>query len=287
LAFFHQLMHDAMRTQELGQPADFPKARNFACSATFIQNFRERHAFAVRRPALDRPPRVTEDEIAQFRERVHSEIGRYPPGRVTTIDETQWKIVPGGFLTWGVKGAESVHCLIGNDAKQGVTVIAWIRTDLSASAWTTTDVMACYFRYLRTELFPEGPILLILDADSAHRAQIARDAARLFNVDLLFIPPGCTDRVQPLDRKVFGVLKAYARQMWRRAYHEMAGAKITKPQMAQHLVTAWSRVRWEVIDSAWSIYLQDPAFEEQSDDDDPRDGDYELRMTTRDLEDLE
>jgi hypothetical protein len=43
---------------------------------------------------------------------------RYPADRVIKIDETQWKAVTGGFLTWGIGGAESVPGILQNDAKE-------------------------------------------------------------------------------------------------------------------------------------------------------------------------
>jgi hypothetical protein len=56
-------------------------------------------------------------------------------------------------------------------------------------------------------------MFLLLDTSSAHYCQIARTIAELWKIGLIFIPPGCTDQVEALDRRVFGVLKAHARQL--------------------------------------------------------------------------
>jgi hypothetical protein len=157
--------------------------------------------------------------MAQFIETAKSQMQHYPPERVINVDETHWKIVAGGFLTWGIRGAESIPCILENDAKAGVTVIAGITaageklpltvigkgtterclqgyhlpsevwTDHSLSGWTTTDVMARYLFQIRDVLFQDGPLLIILDSYSAHRATIVREAARACNIDLLFISP--------------------------------------------------------------------------------------------------
>jgi hypothetical protein len=63
LASYRQLMDAATYTQPVGQRADFPKVRSVACLATFITDFCERHVFALRRPALHRRHRVTEDVL--------------------------------------------------------------------------------------------------------------------------------------------------------------------------------------------------------------------------------
>jgi hypothetical protein len=49
--------------------------------------------------------------------------------------------------------------------------------------------------------------------------------ARSLNITLPFIPPGWIDQLHPLDQRVFGVLKAYARELWRKRYHDGGGAK--------------------------------------------------------------
>jgi transposase len=68
--------------------------------------------------------------------------------------------------------------------------------------------------YLREEHYPTGPLVVILDVYPAHRTDAIRGMALALGIELVFIPPGCTDRLQPLDRRVFGVVKAYARQQW-------------------------------------------------------------------------
>jgi hypothetical protein len=165
-----------------------------------------------------------------------------------------------------MKGSESVSCTIENSEKEGITVIGAVdalgtRLPLtvigkgktsrcstalnlplgvwevtSDSGWTTCEVMCRCFQLLRQQLCLTGPLIVLLDAYSAHRAEITRSAAVACRIELVFIPPGCTDRLQPLDRHIFGVLKAHARRMWRTDYHQNHGAKTTRSMMAQNLV---------------------------------------------------
>jgi hypothetical protein len=168
-------------------------------------------------------------------------LERYPRNRIINIDETDWRTVATGFLAGPATGAESATCHIEDDEKAGIPVMAAmtagggklpltvlgkgttpgclvglelsesVNGDFTKSGWTMTDVMCRYFQSLRTNRFcDQQPLIVILDTYVAHRAHLVRSMARQCNITLVFIPPGCTDRLQPLDRRVFGVLKAYA-----------------------------------------------------------------------------
>jgi acyl carrier protein phosphodiesterase len=72
-----------------------------------------------------------------------------------------------------------------------------------------------------------------------------------------FISDGMTDSLQPLDRTVFGTMKAAARRMFR-----MQTAKFQCPwlmmQMADQFLTRdWEQVNTQVLDRAWQIYELD------------------------------
>ena len=56
----------------------------------------------------------------------------------------------------------------------------------------------------------KGPCCLIMDTCAAHRMESVKEKARALDIELVFVPPSCTDLVQPLDIKVFGALKSYA-----------------------------------------------------------------------------
>jgi hypothetical protein len=141
-----------------------------------------------------------------------------------------------------------------------------VRTCISESGWTTNDIMCRYFSILRGELFPSGPLLLILDSYSAHRSAGVRAVAQLWVITLVFIPPGCTDKLQPLDRRVFGVLKAHARHLWRQQYHASGGAKTTRAMMSANLCEAWRRITEGTVQDAWDIYNSEDWEEVISDD---------------------
>ena len=58
-----------------------------------------------------------------------------------------------------------------------------------------------------TRCSPEKKILLTLDNHDTHFYLNVVDTARSHGVVLLTIPPNTSDRLQPLDRSVYGPLK--------------------------------------------------------------------------------
>jgi hypothetical protein len=54
-------------------------------------------------------------------------------------------------------------------------------------------------------------LVLIWDAFSAHRDLTVSETATRLNIQLIFIPPGMTDKLQPLDHRIFGYLTARAK----------------------------------------------------------------------------
>jgi hypothetical protein len=111
-----------------------------------------------------------------------------------------------------------VKCQIDNSQKEGVTVIAGIDAagtqlplpiigeektkrgrsgfhapnevwkNFSESRETTFEVMSDYPLQLRKKLFPDGPLLVILDAYSVHHSNKSRAIAEACSLDLIFIP---------------------------------------------------------------------------------------------------
>jgi hypothetical protein len=317
--------YEEVREQLEQEAATNPEARRrldtlplFKASAPFIRDFRARHRLSLRRPALKRRCAAPLETQEAFIQRVQGLISRYPHDRILNVDETNWRSVSPGFWTWATTGAPSVSCVIENNEKEGVTAIASVDaagmklpltvigkgktlrclraldlppevwTATSQSGWTTTDVMCRYFQLLREHLYHTGPLVILLDTYAAHRAAATRDAAARLQVELVFIPPGCTDRLQPLDRRIFGVLKAHAREIWRSHYHKTHGAKTTRSMMAQNLLVSWERITQDIVQSAWDIFQEGWEVEEADERDTRMDNDeFQIQVTQQDLDDLQ
>jgi hypothetical protein len=103
-----------------------------------------------------------------------------------------------------------------------------------------------------------------------------------------FYSPGCTSRLQPPDRRIFRVLKAHFRELWRTHYHVANGAKTTSSMMAEKILTAWERIHPEIIEISWDVF-QETWENGDSDELNHRNADAKFRplMKQQDPEDLE
>lgn len=260
--------------------------KHFRCSPAFIIGFRRRWQQSLRRPNFKRRPAATREQIENFRARVNAALLRYGSNRVFNMDETNYRLVNNRHLTWAYRGQKTVNCAISNDIREGVTVLATVTAageklplmilgkgttqrclkgfDLTAtdpiwgayskSGWTTEAVMLQYLKHLRDFLGHGERICLILDTYAAHRTASVKQKAEELNIELLFIPPGCTDACQPLDVKVFGVLKAYAKMLWRKHYHTFGEERIDRAAIAEQLLQAWEMLTPHLVASAWEQY---------------------------------
>jgi hypothetical protein len=98
------------------------------------------------------------------------------------------------------------------------------------------------------------PVHLIPDTFSAHRCQEVREVARSLNIVMHFIPTGATDSMQPLDRYVFGAMKASCRRVCRSRVAEEGLAKLNKRDFILHLPASWEAVNQTTLAWAWEIY---------------------------------
>ena len=76
------------------------------------------------------------------------------------------------------------------------------------------------------------------------------------NITLHYIPAGQTDKYQPLDRKVFGVLKAKSRSLIRRKLSENPDQPIKKKDAVADLIACWDSLTQDTILDSWDIYTK-------------------------------
>jgi hypothetical protein len=144
---------------------------------------------------------VTKEKQEEFICRFQQLLEAFPQDRVINIDETNWRVVVSSFWTWTHTGSEAVSS-INESEKEGITVIGGIDTAgaklpltvvgktqyyfvalnlppevwsvTSPTRWSTNDVMWNYFRLLRQHVYPTGPLVVLLDTFTAHRAVITK-----------------------------------------------------------------------------------------------------------------
>lgn len=210
-----------------------------------------------------------------------------PWDHIVNCDETSWKLFPNGLLTWADSGSDNVQTIVQGNTKDSITALATIsaaNTKLplfiiakgeterveksqlgdtvyhipshSSTGWTTIDTFKQYLDFL-SEHFNHEPVHLILDVYAVHRNEEIKEYAKNLGIQMYFIPAGLTDKFQPLDRRVFGCLKATARHIFYEQMLENPEMEFTKQKAVESLIYSWEHLSQEVIEDAWSIYLDD------------------------------
>ena len=285
-----------VRKKGVGQPV---------FSRGFVRKFKKRHGFVTRKAHAKRRPNTNEYAMKRWKRTLKNLIDIEPPERIINIDETSWHPLPNNMRTWAARGAESVQIRTQTNDKESMTVICGItaaRTKIpmriivkgstervcrslgdiaphmsahSATGWVTEDVFSEYLMWLREYFGDDKKLHLIMDCYSVHRKQIIQSLANTLNIDVMFVPPGCTDQLQPLDRYVFGSLKGIAKRKWRRMYDLGEREKMTKKEMAEILIASWEGVSTECLEKAWDIYSEDDEDDELLEDEEEDESDSE------------
>jgi hypothetical protein len=104
------------------------------------------------------------------------------------------------------------------------------------------------------ELQHDRFIHTIPDGYATHRCDAVGALAAELHVVLRFIPPSPTDLRQPLDRSVFGALKAEYRAIDRMDMSHKEDKRVTKADLAAHLILAWELVSDWATQRGWERY---------------------------------
>jgi hypothetical protein len=81
-----------------------------------------------------------------------------------------------------------------------------------------------------------------------HRTDQIKAAAARLGVTLPDIPLAFTDEFQPLDRAVFGILKAQAKRLFHARFHVNSYGRGTKQEAIADMITGWSLLGEPVVE---------------------------------------
>jgi hypothetical protein len=96
------------------------------------------------------------------------------------------------------------------------------------NGWITTATFQDYLVCLRHQFPDNKSIFLLLDRDSVHRKTETKRCAEDLEIILKFIPAGMTGTFQPLDRSIFGAMKAAYRRRDRLHFPHPGSLQLTK-----------------------------------------------------------
>ena len=220
---------------------------NDSAGKTWMRLFLSRHPeLVIQSPeptSLGRAVGFNKPSVQKFFDLYRDELSKdnYSSDRVFNMDESGVTVVhrPGKVLSR--KGQKQIGKLTSGEKGQTTTVICAVSasgiyvppmmifkrqrfTNLllqgsppgtvgacSPNGWVDSELFLTWLNHFISVVKPtqSRKVILILDGHSSHKTLAAVELARNSGVVMISLPPHTTHRVQPLDRTVFGPLKAH------------------------------------------------------------------------------
>lgn len=247
---------------------------DFRASNGWIDRFKKRHNL-VYKTVSGESASVDPVTVNSWKEQIHEVIQGYELKDIFNADETGlfFNLQPNKTLTY--KGDP---CHGGTKSKQRITVLLTCNADGSekldplvigkfskprcfknikklptkyganSNAWMTSVIFEEYLLHLDRQMAAKNrKILLFIDQCAAH----PKNTSALKNVKVVFFPPNCTSKLQPLDLGIIHAFKChYRKQLIRKAVAMIDGGLLEDASKlklnilsALHFVAeAWRRI---------------------------------------------
>lgn len=271
-----------------------------AFSNQWIKSFLKRNHLSWRHGHYSRRGIVDPIYAKQFLKKLAKAVTRYGYSYVFNMDETSIRVVNSSTRTVAPIGYDQIiinseantkQCFtaigtITRDAQYPLIIIAKGLTEKSCKkfnvksgnavvwpsktnkAWMNEDLMIDYLQHLYDNWSKGQPCALLVDCFRAHCTKIVKKFAKEHFIELIYIPANGTSDFQPLDRRIFGIIKSKLRSL--------AGSRIfTGPKryemITDDLIKAWDDIQPENLISAWDIpkleyLIQKIAHEEENEE---------------------
>lgn len=253
-------------------------------SYAWIKAFLKRNRLSFRHAHFARRGKIDPAYVKIYLNQVAYAVTRYGWNGVYNVDETSVKINNGSTRTVTEVGSENVIVGAERNEKECFTVIGCCTlikchelvivtkgtTDRSKlkfqigtnepkillsknrNGWTNEEVMLEYLDYFHKQIAGQKECALILDCLAAHRTPAVISKANSLGIELIFVPANGTGYYQPLDRRVFGVLKSKLRSI---AGSKAFSGKDRHRIITKHLMEAWDSIKNNepLLKSAWNM----------------------------------
>jgi hypothetical protein len=276
-------LHDRCMDAYAAQADDERHRDRFSASTTFLRDFQKRQRLSLRTPHRERRTTVDPRYSSYYQQRLKYLSSLYPPNMIFNMDETCWRLFETPRKVVAQTGTESVKVSAPAGEKTCFTALAtisaagdklplWVLAKgktaqcevkfgthpnilvrHTESGWATEDIILSYIEWLSREVAQGCPCVLVLDVYSTHRTGRVLLSAAEKDMEILLIPAGGTAQFQPLDRRVFGELKARARAEFGRMIWRAGEPDITYDQSVEVLGRCWDAIPIENIRKAWDI----------------------------------
>lgn len=259
---------------------------------TYVKNFLQRQGLSMRSPHVQRRAKPDDEKVAQFIEDIDLASAELPESRIYNVDETCWRVVNGRLKTLATRGQDEVIVTSDGNPKTDVTVICAcsragdrlplymvakgktekctkrykesphlrrhfashdLVIDFSSKGWSTHEVMKRFLKWLRD--YNKGQrFFVVWDVHASHRHESVLEWARNHDIGIAFVPAGQTGTWQPLDRRIFGSLKARSQRILKESAVNESFDKHDIMNAIGILVRAWKEISEDEIRNAWTAF---------------------------------
>ena len=251
----------------------------------YVSDFCERNGLSFRNMRKKKRSEINQEEVNEFAKLYLNALMKYNSDDILNMDKTSWNYVFMRNQVLSIKGQEEVNAQLPDDYRRCFTVIATISRSggkyppvfiaqgktnechkqfgdmtsnpnkyeiLHSNGGNTSE--SCMIEYLKLLRKWKGKdeCVLLCDRYRSHITDAVKEEARKNKIELIFIPTSGTEKFQPLDIRVFGILKSIASSkfddfLWDRF------RGFTKSEAADLFLACWKKLPKEAILKAWTF----------------------------------
>lgn len=272
-------------------------------SYKFLKMFCKRNHLSFREMRRKKRSIVNQEEVAQYTEEMKKAYSDFPKSRIYNMDETPWNFVYKRYKVLAKTGKEDIDAQLPADLRQSFTALATISADgkkyppvflakcksyrtavdhfkgmkseddkyeifYSSGGYSDDATMEFYLKHLH-EWANNEPCALVLDQYSSHVSDSTKRMANNLSIRLIYIPVSATDLFQPLDRRIFGIMKSKAASHFASLAFEHQKA-FAQSEAADKYVKLWDEITKANILTAWKGEID--MTPEEDEEEDERDG---------------
>jgi hypothetical protein len=225
-------------------------------------------------------------EIEEFKQTCKTTKDLVSVDNFFNMDETFWRTINFCNSTIGIKGSESTKVNYRGNCKKGFTVALIISASgklllpnmiakgktvrclpkfsldnkkiighVSESGWMNERIMIEVFEQIFLTTDGQKSCLL-LDQFSSHTTDYIKKEARKRKITLIYVPIGMTGELQPLDIKINGIIKGYARKLWKQSQLFDPFSEPTMSDAVIHLLESLSIITEDTIINSFESLFQ-------------------------------
>ena len=254
-------------------------------SLHFVRDFCSRNHFSFRHMRKKKRSDINQEEVDEYITSYKEIFTEYHWSRIGNMDETPFNFVFLRGCVLAEKGTENVSAQLPDDYRKSFTVISTVSADghkfppiflaqgkttkctnqfsemksdpatyelfFSPGGNTDESVMIHYLNLFHHWMNRE-PSALILDRYSSHVTDAVKLKAQQLNIRLVYIPTSATDQFQPLDARIFGVVKSIASSKFDDHAFDKRDA-YSKSEAADLFIECWRQVSSQTVIDAWNM----------------------------------